>query len=292
MTAEQLVDFFDQHGLPRTVEKFFLFSCEAGLGNPSLVQQTGELLRQEGWSRATVVGAKGCAVTNRAYFPDESSEQVVRPGSVNEMIRLQWQLEQLYEPQMALDQEFLQWSLAHGGTPPDLRQRAEMAAANAMVRRFFLDLLAQANHDGYVFPRGQGFQVSSYVMPQVPLSSEVEDRNLCIDFGDAVPEPSEVCYSVRWFSLATPAQYLQQATALQPPLTYGCASWDGKPCAYTFGDCQAYSIDGVENGGDSLWIWEIDGQAGALSACIYNIPNRYNRITWRYKKVHEPEARE
>jgi hypothetical protein len=133
---------------------------------------------------------------------------------------------------------------------------------------------------------GAGFAQQS---PAKPAGAGSND-NLSIDFGPAQHSPSKIEYSVPWKQGMDPVQYLQAATKLQPPLTYRCVGQDPvKPCYVQHGDCTVTEIDGVKagayNGKQYGWIWEIDGNQGALPACIFSVNSARNRIGFKLLEV-------
>jgi hypothetical protein len=115
-----------------------------------------------------------------------------------------------------------------------------------------------------------------------------------IDFGPAASTHPPLAYTVPWKQGMDPVQYLEAATKLQPPLTYRCHGQDpAKPCYLQHGDCEVTEVNGVKSGTYSgknyLWIWEIDGNQGALPACIFSVNSAKNVIAWKLLEVHQPK---
>jgi hypothetical protein len=115
--------------------------------------------------------------------------------------------------------------------------------------------------------------------------------NLKIDFGPAGSGHPPLTYAVAWKQGMDPVQYLQAATKLQPPLTYRCVGQDPvKPCYLQHGDCSVTEINGVKGGSyggkQYLWIWEIDGNQGALPACIFTVNSQNNVIGFKLLEQH------
>jgi hypothetical protein len=115
--------------------------------------------------------------------------------------------------------------------------------------------------------------------------------NLRIDFGPEQGTHPPLAYATPWKQGIDPVQYLEAATKLQPPLTYRCVGQDpAKPCFLQHGDCSVIEINGVKNGtygGKNYgWIWEIDGNQGALPACIFSVNSSKNVIAFKLLELH------
>ena len=158
--SASLMTLYATYGLPDYTSTMYFFSCEAGLTDPShprsLVQQIAEGLHASDWRGTAVAGPIGCAITNRAYFPEQNSEQVVNPAYFPEMGHLQDSLAHVYNAYTIIPDYIAEFDSINGRNPT-VRELAVYAYGNENIRGFFSDLLNLGSD--YMYPQGYGFLV-------------------------------------------------------------------------------------------------------------------------------------
>lgn len=160
-TAAGLLALFRDRHLPPATPWVYLVSCEsgtAGFGQPSLAASLAASMRANGWPEVRVVGAQGCVIADRDQA-GPYAVRIVRPGSERDVGRIQDRLMAELRPQQRLDAWIAEF-IAREHHPPTLVQKAEYAIGADYIRKFFTDLLLEAEVQHLLRPVGDGVVIA------------------------------------------------------------------------------------------------------------------------------------